>query len=91
MNDKQKKTLIGVIIGVVVLVVIIILLITSCSKTNEYTIKFNTDGGSNVSSIKVEEDGLIVNLTTQQKKAMYLKAGIIMASYLILKHQLQKI
>lgn len=51
---KNKKTIIGIIVGLIILI-IIILLLRGCTR-KEYTIKFDTDGGSVIESIKVKEN-----------------------------------
>ncbi len=51
---KDKKTIIGIIVGLIILI-IIILLLRGCTR-KEYTIKFDTDGGSVIESIKVKEN-----------------------------------
>ncbi len=52
--DKNKKIVIGVIIGVV-LIVIALLLLKGCQR-KEYTVTFDSDGGSTLESIKVKEN-----------------------------------
>ncbi len=54
---KNKKTIIGVVVGLIILI-IIILLLRGCTR-KEYTIKFDTDGGSIIDSIKVKENDKI--------------------------------
>lgn len=54
---KNKKTIIGVVVGLIILI-ILILLLRGCTR-KEYTIKFDTDGGSIIESIKVKENDKI--------------------------------
>lgn len=54
---KDKKTIIGIVVGLIILI-IIILLLRGCTR-EEYTIKFDTDGGSIIESIKVKENDKI--------------------------------
>ncbi len=56
--DKNKKTIIGVIIGIIAAIVIILLLLKGCTK-KEYKITFDTNGGNTISAVEVAENGKI--------------------------------
>ncbi len=59
MNKKQKRILL-IIIGVLLIIAAIILLVKVFTSTKTYTITFDTNGGSNVSSLEIKEKDLIV-------------------------------
>ena len=65
--DKNKKTIIGVIIGIIAAIVIILLLLKGCTK-KEYKITFDTNGGSLVSAVMVEENGKITRPEDPEKE-----------------------
>ena len=56
-NDNRKKIVIGVIIAIVVLILLLILL---GRKEVQYKITFDSNGGTSVQSLVVDENGLIV-------------------------------
>ena len=57
-SEGSNNTWIWIVIAIVVIAVIAIFAIKGCG-TKEYSIKFDTDGGNAISSVKVKEDGTI--------------------------------
>ena len=61
LEDEESDSLgIKIVIGIVVIAIIVILLLKSCGgETVKYSVEFDTNGGTSVSTLEVEEDGLI--------------------------------
>ena len=57
-KDKKTKIIIGSLCGVLIICLIIILLVKAFAKP-QYEIKFDTDGGSQISSLKVQKGDVI--------------------------------
>ena len=60
-EETKSKIIIGVVLAIVVLVVVVLLCLKGCVK--EYTVSFDSNGGSAVSSIKVKENESITEPT----------------------------
>ncbi len=54
MKEKKTKIIIGTVVGILLLLALIFLLIKGCVK--EYTVTFDSNGGSSVESIRVKEN-----------------------------------
>ncbi len=61
MNEKKRNS-----VGIVIIALVLVAILTGCSK--EYTVVFNTDGGSNVASLKVEKDGKVTKPSNPTKE-----------------------
>ena len=59
--DDEKQSIGGkIVIALIIIAIIVILLLKACTGGDtKYTVKFDTNGGSNVSSITVKKDGTI--------------------------------
>ena len=57
-NEKHKKIIL-IVLGIVIVLLILLFAIKGCSK-KEYEITFDTNGGGNISTTKVQKDGKIV-------------------------------
>ncbi len=76
-NDKfsNNKTLIAkILVPIIFLLVIVLLLIKGCSSNNSYTIKFDTDGGTKITSQKVKANDK-VDIPTDPVKEGYTFLG----------------
>ena len=90
--DNTFLKIVLLAIGILVAIAIIVLIIFNLFVDNEkYNITFNTNGGSSVNSIVVDEKDLLKNQRSQQKKAVFLRDGIMKINYMILIFQLQRI
>ena len=68
-SSQNKKSLIAKIcVAVVAIIAIILLLLKGCSKSPEFTITFDSDGGSVVASQKVKENGKVQKPKDPTKK-----------------------
>ena len=52
-KGNNNKTIIGIIVGVLVVLLLVLLLLKGCGK--EYTVTFDSNGGTTVASVKVKE------------------------------------
>lgn len=61
LEDEESESLgIKVVMGIVIIAIIIILLLKSCGgETVKYDVEFDTNGGTEVSALEIEEDGVI--------------------------------
>ena len=61
LEDEESDSLgIKIVIGIVVLAIIVILLLKSCGgETVKYSVEFDANGGTAVSTLEIEENGLI--------------------------------
>lgn len=61
LEDEENDSLgIKIVIGIVIIAIIIILLLKSCSgETVKYSVEFDTNGGTSVSTLEIEENDLI--------------------------------
>ena len=61
LEDEESESLgIKVVMGIVIIAIIIILLLKSCGgETVKYDVEFDTNGGTEVSALEIEEDGTI--------------------------------
>lgn len=61
LEDEESESLgIKIVMGIVVIAIIVILLLKSCGgETVKYSVEFDTNGGTAVSTLEIEEDGLI--------------------------------
>ena len=64
---KNKKKFIFGFIGIALLVAIICLFLFNNNKTTEYTVEFDTDGGSHISSQIIEKGGLVTKPKAPKK------------------------
>ena len=64
---KNKKKFIFGFIGIALLVAIICLFLFNNNKTTEYTVEFDTDGGSHISSQIIEKGGLVTKPKVPKK------------------------
>ena len=53
---SKTKIVIGIIVGLLTAIVIILLLTKGCQSDKEYTVTFDSNGGSSVKSVKVKEN-----------------------------------
>lgn len=58
-NKKSGSAVIAILIGLILAVIIMLLLFKGCSKTEEYIVIFDTNGGTEISSVTVKENGTI--------------------------------
>ncbi len=74
-NKSSKKTIIGIVLGIIlaILALLVIFLLIKSSK-KEYTIVFDSNGGSIVESVKVKENGHIAKPNDPTKEG-YTFAG----------------
>lgn len=61
LEDEESDSLgIKIVIGIVIIAIIVILLLKSCGgETVKYNVEFDTNGGTAVSTLEIEENGLI--------------------------------
>lgn len=61
LEDEENDSLgIKIVIGIVIIAIIVILLLKSCGgETVKYSVEFDTNGGTAVSTLEIEENGLI--------------------------------
>jgi uncharacterized repeat protein (TIGR02543 family) len=65
-EDEEKSPLLKILAAIVVVVIIILLLLKGC-KANEFTVKFNTDGGTSISEVKVKDGDTLARPSTPTK------------------------
>ena len=60
-DEEESSSLLGkILIALIVIAIVVILLLKGCSgKTKQYQVTFDTNGGSTVSSVKVDENGKV--------------------------------
>ena len=59
-DDEDSSLGIKAVLGVIIIAIIVVLLLKSCSgEETQYTIKFDANGGSEVTEVVVDEDGTI--------------------------------
>ncbi len=55
-KKKPKKTLIFAILGIIAIMILILFLLKGCTKTKEYTVIFDANGGSYVGNVTVKQN-----------------------------------